>query len=485
MVKHVHFVSRTKYYLLIAIALIALAEKGAPPLGLILGSSPLNRGGLGTSDFYEILKNKYSYVIPAISISDIDYPDSAEHCLYITISPEEPYTYEEAKHIINKLGKCRKPAILVADEFNTSNILLELVGFTARVAGDLIFSPTSDEDAVPTPYVRAFFNVSGETVEIILDKASMIAGGLSVLGYAEDVLVYSSDSVSRYPNVTVAVYDVSGKFRGIIIGDGSIFLNQVLRSKLSTNYTRVLLHYIDYLCSFNSQCAIVIEASKYHTISAEELFFDVIEKRSAGLSMEELLLSALLYALRLIHPSMWLQPLLVLTNNIAFSLYTNEYFSSILTLLTIVLIAWYILGSLERRVHDEKAEETREVEVFTTADVISSVISGKYKLTKKDFISLYEIVNYYLKYACGCSLDEASSADVLSRYVGTGKASHYVKNMNKLYMKATGRRKLPIVFSWGRVVKRYVKESEEVLRSIGYSLEAEKGYEYIAMRGFS
>jgi hypothetical protein len=58
----------------------------------------------------------------------------------------------------------------------------------------------------------------------------------------------------------------------------------------------------------------------------------------------------------------------------------------------------------------------------------------------------------------------------LSLLLGDEKARRYLESMNKLYDKAVGLRRTPIVLSWSRVVTKYVRESEEVLSKVGVSL---------------
>lgn len=485
--KRTPIVSKSKLWLLVFIALMALAEKGPQVIGIPQGASPLSVWSLGTFDFYDNLKENYSYVIAVTSLDQLEYPDGYEYCLFITISPEKPYSLKEAEHVINKLSKCEKPALLIADEFNTSNVLLEAAGLPARVAeGCMLYNysePALGERFHLSPYVKATFKLRGdEIIDLTLDKASYVEGGFVVLGYADNVVIYRFTDNSWIPasRVPIAVYVSNGNFRGIVVSDGSIFLNQVLRSRYGGQYARVLFYFVDYLCNFDKGCAIAIDASRYDILDAESLFKNTTSSIQASIS-SDIVLASVLYALKLIHPSTWFIPLIKYIGEVSLYFLNTPPFSYILFFFVVVLVSSFVLRKTGERARDERSVEIKEVELFVSADLLNAISKGKYKLARSDFVSLYEIVDTYLKYALGQGLLEEGIVDLLSKYVKREKALKYVRNMNKLYYKAKGKRRLPLVLSWHRTVEKYLKLSEEILKTIGFSLEAEKGYEYIAM----
>lgn len=483
-------IPRSRYWALIFIAILALVEKGAPPIQVQTGASPLNLGGLGTFDFYSALRERYAYVAPAASLSEVKYPYGAEHCLFISISPEDAYTQDEARAIVEELSKCKNPAILVADEYETSNAILEEAGLSARVLGVILFQEaTTPYYANATPHVRAVFKLleTGEKVELLLDIASAVSSGAEVLGYAPGatfILRPQQRYTLLYIEAPVAVYDYNEKFKAIVIGDGSIFLNQVLKSRYASNYSRVLLDYVDYLCSHSKNCFIIIGAFKYKNVDVERALSSELQQGPQVVFSPSFYTYAALYAIKLLHPSTWFPPLVEFSSKLVSSILSNPLTAYMALAILILLSYGYVSGKISEggRIRDEKLSETREVEVYLTGELVSEVARGKYKLTKQDFISLCEIVDTCLRYSIGCSLFEEAAVTTLSKYVGAELARKYVEEMNKLYQKALGKRRLPIVFSWHRTTVKYIKKSNEVLSSIGVSLEAEKGYEYIAMR---
>jgi hypothetical protein len=114
--------------------------------------------------------------------------------------------------------------------------------------------------------------------------------------------------------------------------------------------------------------------------------------------------------------------------------------------------------------------EEKLVEVAYAENILEEIEKGKLKLGREDFKSLYEIVDSVMRDVYGLSLRDEELERRLSLLLGDEKARRYLESMNKLYDKAVGLRRTPIVLSWSRVVAKYVRESEEVLSKVGASL---------------
>lgn len=468
------------FWSLLFIALIAMAEEGAPFIGVPVGASPLSLWSTGTHDFYNYISSKYPHTMIVTRLDELEFPKNAKHCLFITISPELPYTAEESALIVERLARCERPALLIADEFNTSNTLLAAIGSSARITGLQLF--VNDENlGLPSPFVAATFVLpSGEDLLLILDRASYIEGGAQVIGYVDHAIAIDTLNGNTIPvrKAPVAVYESTGHFKAVIISDGSIFLNQVLRSNLSNIYLKTLAIYIDELCEKSRDCRIVFDSSKYVTVDAENL----LQSASSGqhtLAPEDLLLLALLYTIKLIHPSTWFVHVMKVVGDYTLKAFTAPPLSYVSIVITTVLLSNLVLQRVGLRTRDDKMDEVREVEHLVTGDIINAITKGKYRLERKDFISLYEIVDNTLNYALGCSLSDPGVLNILARYIGEEPARRYVRNMTRLYMKATGRSRLPLVISWSRVVKKHIEESEKIFNSIGLTLLGDKGPEYV------
>ncbi|MEM0094269.1 MAG: hypothetical protein QW753_07885, partial [Thermofilum sp.] len=157
--------------LLLLIALIAMVEKGPPVIAVYRGASPLNTGPIGTFELLKTLKDLYPQTASVRSYDELDQLfRGAERCLFIAVSPEVGYTRAEAEEVVRRLRTCRQPAVLVADENVTSNALLEALGSSARVSGELVRSPITG-----LPYATALITLpNGSSHLLLLDKASSV-----------------------------------------------------------------------------------------------------------------------------------------------------------------------------------------------------------------------------------------------------------------------------------------------------------------------
>ncbi len=457
---------------LLFIALIALVEKGPPPAYIFRGASPANVGMLGTYDFLIELKKRYPATTAIFSLDQLSIPRGATHCLYIVISPELRYRADDAEKILNELARCKHPALLVADETPTSNTLLEVANSSIRILGAIILDP-----ATAKPYPRARFAIDNVSEVITLDIASAVQGGEKVLGVVQRGLLYTSKGVVEVRGIPVAVYETAGRFRIVAVGDGSVFLNQVLTSSEGQAYLRVLMAMVDMLCEKDPSCIIVVDGSRYRGVPVTELL-----KNPAAMQPYDLLTAIPLLIARLIHPATWLPPLArLLSKAVSRALATPGIAAALI--FGSMILGYRIVREKLPREPDRRLPEQQEMEAFFTADVRSAIASGRYKLDKGDFLRLYEIVDTVLRSSIGYGLDDPRIIDALSKNIDRARVAKYVETMNKLRKKLVERRFLPIVFSWNRTVAKLLKESEDILRSVGASLEAEKGVEYVVMRG--
>ncbi|MEM1611418.1 MAG: hypothetical protein QXQ57_07220 [Sulfolobales archaeon] len=470
--KRFKLVSMGVISVLLLIALLALLEMGPPSLLLYIyiGSSPANIGMLGTFDFYSQLKARYPATTTIFALEQLRIPEGSNHCLYIVISPELSYSREEAEKISQELGKCVHPALLVADETQGSNVLLEAIGSTTRVTGVIILDPSTYK-----PYPTAWFNIRGVSEELVLDIASSVSGGESILGMVRRGILYSPQSPIAAVDIPVAVYESIGRFRVITVGDGSIFLNQVLTSNRSQTYLKVLISMIDTLCEDDPACFIIVDGSKYYGLPATSLL-----ENPRAIPPYDLPAYVPAIAASMIHPSTWLPPIARFLNNAVAGMFSIPEIVAIPLLIIIIITYLFIKRAFPSEV-DKRLSEQQEIEVFFTADVRRAVASGRYILTKEDFLRLYEIVDTVLKSTIGYGLGDPRVVDVLSKSINRVWAARYVERMNKLRKKIVEHKFLPIVLSWNRTVSKLISDSEDVLRSVGASLEAEKGVEYIVM----
>ena len=465
--KKLRLISSALTAALILVALIALLEKGPPQIYLFSEASTTNPGSLGTMYLTMLLREKYS--VSAIFNLNNSFIQYSEVCVYVIISPSKAYSYEEGRYIADMLSKsCRRYSLLVADERTTSNSVLAAVGSSIRVVGDIVYDERGGF------YPRALIFAGNKSFDLVLDIASRVEGGTPA-GYTYRV---TDATVLATANV-IAAYERLGENIVYVIGDGSIFLNQVVTSNITT-YREFVLSLFDYLCFYNSKCFIVFDDS--HRLG-EDIFKlsknDIV--RYASLSPFYLVYLVSMIIARLLHPSTWFPPLVEILNRLASSVLASTPYQP-LVLLILVLVVYVVVSKRFPREPDARLAEQVEREYFVTAEIRHAVLGGKVKLTKRDFVNLYTIVDSVLRDTRGVGLGDPRAAEVLRNVLGNA-AAKFVRDMNRLYLKALGKSFLPIVISWNRVTRKKIYECEEVLKALGTTLLAEKGVEYVLARG--
>lgn len=446
---------------LIVIGLIALAENGPSQIQIFVGASPFNTGPIGTLKLVEMIRARYpnTYVIASLKeVSNI--LRGGEKCLYMVISPEIGYNSSDASTVLNGLKECKNASILIADESTYSNSLLEKLGSSIRIAGDIIVNNLNG------PYVYAYITLPSNSLGyrsyyLRLDIASKLllsSGNALVRGYAETGDVVAAEEVDK---LGIHIF---------VVGDGSIFLNQVLESNISV-YKDFATALIDSLCGFDKNCRIVVDGSRYPGASPEKLY------GIAYMYSDPIALAASFIA-RLLHPSTWLPPAIEFSNDVFRSIST-VYITFISVSLAMATAIYLFLRRRIPFVADHRLEEQREIESFATGDVREAILRGKIRLAKQDFITLFSLVNTVTQTIYGFGLCDERLLSVVPRKETIEK---YLNKMCRLYEKALGRGFLPIVLSWNRTTMRMIRESEEFLSMLGQSISSEKGVEYLLIK---
>ncbi len=451
---------------LVVIGLLALVSKGPPIVYIYSGPSPLNNGALGTSQLVVLLRSLYPLTYAALSVDDVKKLvelNHAKHCVYVLISPSEPVSMGSAKAIISAIRRCPKAALLIADESTFSNSVLEVLGAQARIDGSILIDPSTK-----LPYPHALFRISGKVFELKLDIASSLSHCVNMVGWVNNPLVLMLSKRSAYVahgRVCVAESEDVNGIRLIVIGDGSIFLNQVLESSNSSAYIEFIEALFGYLCGNDSRCLIIIDGMHYRKLNPLE----ALKNPKLFREVDPLTLIPALIAY-VIHPAVWLPPALKFANNYLGELFTNPYLAPIavaaLTLISLAIVRRYIGGQ-----RDYRLAEQYEVGAVIEQSINELLARGAKSFTKDDFRNLYRMVNEALEMFVGIDLRDPRCVDVLSKYVDRRKAENYVKKMNAYLSKAEGRSLLPIVISWTRVVRKMLIESESMLNAVGTSLE--------------
>lgn len=458
---------------LILIGLIALAESRAPQLYVFRGASPFNDGYIGTMEFVKLIRSRYPYVYTIASIRGLEHTQNADRCLYIVISPEIGYSTNESIYIISKLlSKCNTLSFLIADENTTSNNILLMLNSSIYIQGVAIYSDAYG--FYPPAYIDLRLVGSGSSADmyrVYLDIASPIIlrdGRALVFGRTVD-----GYNIASYERISIGGKNVSI----VVIGDGSIFLNQVLRSNISV-YRSLAMGLVDILCSYDYTCSIIVDGSHYKAIAPQEISFRSISSLSI---YQDPITIALNTILRALHPSTWFVDIVELINNFINSIRNNLLLSIAISFLLMVIAYEAIIG-IEMISGDERISEVRETEVFVFRDLRESIARGRYRLTKHDFINLFEMVNSVFISTIGIELCSDGALQYVSKLVGTKNGRKYIDRMCRGYRKALRGGLRPFIFSWNRFTIKMIRESENILNSMGYALTKEKGVEYIFLR---
>jgi len=463
---------------LIAIGLIALAEAGSPQLYIFKGASPFNNGAIGTMDFVNIIRTRYPNTLAIASLESLRNIPELDKCLYIVVSPEIVYRDNESRYIVNTLlSKCNTLSFLIADENTTSNNILLVLNSSIYIQGRVIYSETYG--LYPPTYIdlkQLGQDDDARIYRVVLDIASpiVIRGGRAIIiGRTVD-----GYSIASYEKLIVENKNISV----IVIGDGSIFLNQVMRSNIS-EYRSLTISLVNILCSYDYTCSIIVDGSHYQVINPLESIYgaSLIRDITSIAIYQDPMTIALTSILRIIHPSTWLTPIVESINSF-FSSIRNSFFFSIIISFILVVIVYGAFSGTESIIRDERIQEVREVEMFIFRDLRESIARGKYRLTKHDFINLFEIVNNVLKSVAGIELCSDIAITYISRFIEVEQSKRYVDRMCRGYRKAIKGGIRPFILSWHRFTMAMLRESEKILSSMGYALTKEKGTEYALLR---
>lgn len=439
---------------LILVGLVGVLEKGPISIPLTVGAHPFNRGPFGAHSLYSMLSSNYT-VIPAYNWSQaLAQLANCSKALIIIVSPEIQYTQGDAEAIRMFKDKCEELALIIGDETGNSNRVLEALNSTIRVRGVLSPNP-HPVVSIETPW--------GWHGLLALDKASTLTtmGAPTLIGW--DLLTGEA----------YAYYEDMGSFKAVVIGDGSIFLNQVLQSNVSEPYKGFISSTVMHLCG--GDCIIYLEASKYQSLDPmKALEYMRSPQRAALIDPSSLLATIIANA---IHPSTWMPPLLNYINNLMLNLSRDVSLAGILMIFSVLALTLILMSRMER-VPDAFLEDVREVEWYGYGEFSRRILVEGARLGKKDFLTLYTIVDGIFRSLTGVSLESEDAVRVLeSRGVEGAKAREYWLFMNKYYRKALGKTLWPPVVFWGKVCRESIELSEAMLRALGASLMEVKGLE--------
>lgn len=447
---------------LILIGLLAVLEQGPPSIMIYTGASPLNTGLLGTSDLYLETKSIYpnTYVITNWSTAK-DLLASCKNAVVITISPEIPYSDQESLEIAELLSSCMSWGLFIADESGNANKLLEAVGSRIRVEGTRILDASTR-----LPYPTAIFNTSwGYRDSVLLDIASpliVLSPGnpdheILVSGIVPAAYIVNQSGAGQTPiqsisfEVPVSFEEGFGNTRVFILGDGSVFLNQVIRSQYRDKYLDLYIGVLKHLCNDQSACIVLMDASKY-------IGGDPASLISRGVNPSLLVTPEFIAAAiaRILHPATWLPPMISWADSSLQRLMIVSNLMKILVIcLSVLVVSLVILSKTPPRRVDEPIEA--EGTWYRRMLIYRDSRSRSEGLGRKEFLEIYRAIDEIIHTATGARLSEPSCGEKLAgRGVDRDLAYEFCRYMRRTAMRAMLRRPYPLFLRWDRAIERAI-----------------------------
>jgi len=223
-----------------------------------------------------------------------------------------------------------------------------------------------------------------------------------------------------------------------------------------------------------------MEASKYVGLDPVEVLRSGDRRLVKLLNTVDVMVSLLA---KILHPSTWLPPLINLVDyGIRSLIELNPYFKGFVAVVAAIILS--LMVPRERRVKDTPLEDVTEVDWYGFGEFRRHLVSQGAKITKHDFITLYDMVNSALKTLTGSSLEDPQLPQVLETLgISREEAVRFRDFMVKYHRRATGRTIWPPVVLWGRVTRKAILLSERILEPLGVSIAAPSRLELIIERG--
>lgn len=471
---------------LLFVVFLALLENPPRAPEVHAGASPLSSDWDGTSELVELLRGLgYDvYVVTdwARAYSYIKELDP-ENVLVIVISPEAPYTEREVRYVLSALAMARGSAsMVVGDEGPYSDRLLRALGGVVTINHREVAANLEGE---PFP-VALLVTPSGGVYKLVLNYAATlrINDSANVSG-----VTLAGDVVAAYYRAKLA--DAGRSVEVYVVSDGSLFINHSLRlNSTAYDYRGFIQDLVTSLAPEAESTAILVEGSKYPTVIGLGSL-DV----SSLLSDPARLLTLIGVML---HPYVWFPQFADAARSLEAKLLWYVKLESALAIGVSLLLAVLVYKALSRALGlrakysgglvseapDETLNPPYEVDIVVDTELRRRVSTGRVRFDKSDFMPLYALVDSTLRRTVGSGLRDGDAVDRIANLTGLDRRDvlRYVSKMNRLRAKVEGRKLLPIVLSWNRVVREMLEESNSILERLGTSLVEAKGVEYVVRR---
>ncbi|NPA98868.1 MAG: hypothetical protein GXO43_05765 [Crenarchaeota archaeon] len=438
-------------------------------------ASPYSIGWMGTSILYNKLQDDNFTVYVAEDQQQFIQALSKGGTILI-VAPDHPIPYDLAD-IIFKSWVNGKANIIVFDENTTTNPLLRKYGI--YIDGRALLYPglTQAQGFPPAEILE----VNGSRVLARLNWASFL------------VPKNITSIVSKYTFINNAR----------IIGEalGIVDLND--NGKIDPNEDNMGTYPVGAIITGSSGRTLFVFTDSYPVLNAAfqmnysltPVMLQYIEKISNTTSSRTIIIPNFLYNRDYYRLKVPFHPALLLVYAAKYTSIADSYFEHILAtsiyiktgiatliLLLAVLAFIKIFGGIKR----EDLEPTPRRELISMIEITGPSTEAVKGHEKDIVVSIWKFIDdvYYTLFDTHLEdiiKDPAKIPDIAGRLgIDEEKFKTYLYEMYKIYMKALGKSRFPIILNWRTTLKRFVNMGEMLLEPTGYTLIGRKGYRDVA-----
>lgn len=489
-------------FILLIIGIVAALSMPAKVIELTVKlyqgtASPYSIDYMGTSLFYNyLLKKNYSVVVADTWETLIGEASKGNSVIFI-IAPDKPLTQEEAMQLYILL-LTHNVSVVVADENITSNKFLELIG--VKIDGRLLFQLGYSRgvvEATPYPDAQIAFGalqcsdgacglcrvvLPERIINIRLNYASALLinkscvppfNKITIYGVVDNSFIDYNDNgepdelgtvvLVLYKSYFMAELSSDTGQKVVVLSDSFPFTNQALTTpRLNKTYYEFINILLSNIAPSNNT-KIIIDNSHYN-----------YKPQNIGIPFHPAMLLLLL--------GFWLKTIdSVITGFITGSKMIT-FLASLGIAVAIVMVLKWVLGLREEAYLELRGVD--EISVLAETPVRKSILEKKARAAKprEAIVNLWRIMDLASRRLFGEPMEAiATSKEKILAFARVLEVDERVlmKKINwmyRVYLKAQGRRRLPIILSWRRSLGKFIDYSEQILEKMGYTLTRKAGY---------
>ncbi len=438
-------------------------------------ASPYSLGWMGTSILYNKLQNANITVYVAEDEHQFLQALSRGGTVLI-IAPDHAIPYSLAEQIFNTwiTGKAN---IVIFDENTTSNTLLRKTGLYI------------DERAILYPGLAQ--SVGFPPAEIIEPNGSRI---LVRLNWASFIVPNNVTSIASKYNYVKYVRTIGEALGVIDINDNG---------KIDPGEEYISTYPVGVLITSRANTLFFVFTDSYPVLNAafeinytlSQVMLEYIEKISNNTSTKTVIIPNFLYNRDYYRLKVPFYPALLLVYAAKYTSIADNYFERILgtsiyiktgiatlILLLSVLTFIRIFGGIKR----EDIEPSPRRELVSLIEILgpsTKILKGR---EKDVVVSIWKFIDEVYYTLFDLHLEElihepSKIRDIAGRLgIDENKLKTTLYEMYRMYRKAIGESRFPIIINWRTTLKRFINMGEMLLEPTGYTLIGRKGYRDIA-----